>query len=478
MANNPSVRAFKCPSCGGPLEPEVGTLTMKCPYCGSTIIIPESLRTPPPSSGPSMGEVFQFGLNGVDLNQIVGNAMHLPQAISLAQQGRVDEAADMYSKITGMEHADALAAVKDMASGHAVSLTPGRQGVTWQQVQPSYSAPINQTSAPAVSSDSFSTGPKSGGRSCGLLIGIIAVVAILIVGLVAGGLYFFSGSKSPAAIIPLGFANQTLAFGSEGIGAGMFQDPRSIGVDGNGNMTVADFQDGRVQTFDPSGKLASSFSLTQGNKKVYVTTMGVGRDGTIYICHDRRISVYKPNGTKIKDFGDVEHGYDSVVVGGDGKLYGITNQETIVRLKPDGTVDLQVPDTFTQITGDMDIDTHLAADGLGNMYILGSFHYLVLKYTPDGKFVDQFGGKAKDAAVAEPGKFKSPLAIAVDGYGRIYVSDFGDIQVFDADGTYSNRIGLNDGAVFGMAFDDQNHLYVVTNQNHVMKFNVQAPATK
>jgi hypothetical protein len=60
----------------------------------------------------------------VDLNKIVGNAMQLPEAISLAQQGRVEEAARIYSQITGMEHADAIQAVKSLASGHAVSLTP------------------------------------------------------------------------------------------------------------------------------------------------------------------------------------------------------------------------------------------------------------------------------------------------------------------------------------------------------------------
>ena len=115
------MRAFKCPSCGAPLEPEIGTLTMKCPYCAGTVIIPESLRTQPQPSGPTMGQVFDFGLNGVDLNKIVGNAMHLPDAIALAKQGKLDEAANLYTQITGMEHADAVAAMRDMAAGHAVS---------------------------------------------------------------------------------------------------------------------------------------------------------------------------------------------------------------------------------------------------------------------------------------------------------------------------------------------------------------------
>ena len=48
MANNSSIRAFKCPTCGAALEPQTGALTMKCNYCGGTVIIPQSLRISTP----------------------------------------------------------------------------------------------------------------------------------------------------------------------------------------------------------------------------------------------------------------------------------------------------------------------------------------------------------------------------------------------------------------------------------------------
>jgi len=477
MLKNPSLRAFKCPSCGAPLEPEVGTLTMKCSYCGGTVIIPESLRTPAKASGPTMGDVFDFGLRGVDLNKIVGNAMQLPQAISLAQEGRIDEAAAIYSQITGMEHADAVSAVKAMAAGHAVSLTPGSPRTTWGQVSPSLSSSRSVIATPAYASDVQAQKREQSGRGgCGLLTAIIAVVGIVVVGLVAGAVFLFKDGKAPNSIVPLSFANRSLTFGSDGIGAGRFQDPRSIGVDGNGNITVADFEDGRVQTFDSGGKFLSGFSLDAGGKKVYVTSMAVARDGTIYVARNQKIFVYDAAGKELNQIGDNQHRYDSVTTGGDGKLYAIAGSETIVRLKPDGTVDLEIPDTFSTIAGDMDISTHVAADGLGNMFIVGGFHYLVLKYTPEGNYVDQFGGEAKSSATDEPGKFVSPQAIAVDGYGRVYVSDFLSIQVFDANGTYLNRIPMDQGVAFGMAVDDQNRLYVVTNQGHVMRYDVQSPS--
>ncbi len=480
MPKDASVRAFKCPSCGAPLEPEIGTLTMKCPYCGGTVIIPESLRTAPPRSGPTMGEVFDFGLNGVDMNQIVGNAMQLPQAIQLAKEGHIDEAAKMYSKITGMEHADAVKSIQALAAGHAVSLTPGRSGQTFQTSQASYgqpSAPAGgaSTSFQPSSFSTTATGSKSGGRSCGLLLGIIAVVAVLIAILVGGGVFLFSGRGLASIVGPIGYASKALTFGSEGIGPGQLNDARSIGVDGEGNITVADYSDGRIQRFDPKGKFISGFSVSSDGKEVYMTGMTVDPAGRIFAVYGGNIHVYNPDGTQVNQLGDDNHDYEDVSIGGDGKVYAIANNETVVRLKPDLSIDLEVPDTFTNATGDMELDSHVAADGLGNMYIVGSFNYLVLKFSPDGKFVNRFGGRAENPNSNEPGKLSTPNAIAVDGYGRVYVSDFWDIKVFDSDGAYLKKISISNGVPFGLVFDGQNDLYTVTSDRNVVKYVIQKP---
>jgi sugar lactone lactonase YvrE len=204
--------------------------------------------------------------------------------------------------------------------------------------------------------------------------------------------------------------------------------------------------------------------------------MGVGRDGTIYVAHTGRIHVYDPAGIKIGEIGDDEHRYESVVVGGDGRLYATSDNEAIVRFNADHGVDLEIPHTFTDITGDLDIGTNLATDGLGNMYVVGSFHYLVLKYSPQGTYVDQFGGQAQGENLTEGGKFTSPRALAVDGHGRIFVADFFDIKVFDDSGSYLARIEINDGVPFGITVDNQNHVYIVTNQNHVIRYDVKPPS--
>jgi predicted RNA-binding Zn-ribbon protein involved in translation (DUF1610 family) len=43
MTNQTNI--ITCPACGAPSEPEAGKTHMPCTYCGTTLTIPESLRT-------------------------------------------------------------------------------------------------------------------------------------------------------------------------------------------------------------------------------------------------------------------------------------------------------------------------------------------------------------------------------------------------------------------------------------------------
>jgi sugar lactone lactonase YvrE len=289
----------------------------------------------------------------------------------------------------------------------------------------------------------------------------------------------FSSSSNPiATLIPQGlgslassgFATQTLSFGSKGIGPGMFNDTRAIAVDSNGNIVAADYQDGRVQVFDPTGKFVSTFSA---GSKAIIPALAVSPDNKIYISTSDGISIFdesgNPLGTIKKDF----IFYNDIKFGGDGLLYGITEDNTIDRFNSKDKVDLEIKQAFENITGNPETIQHIAADGLGNIYILGANNYLVLKYTSEGKYVNQFGGQAQDPANPEPGTFVSPEGIAVDGYGRIYVADpFINVQVFDSTGKYIDSIPVN---AFNIAIDNQNNVYV-TLRDKVEKFQVQKPA--
>jgi sugar lactone lactonase YvrE len=84
----------------------------------------------------------------------------------------------------------------------------------------------------------------------------------------------------------------------------------------------------------------------------------------------------------------------------------------------------------------------------------------------DGKFVNRFGSDGD-----ENGQFHAPSEIAIDGFGRVFVSDINGIQVFSPDGRYLDRFRV-EGYAFGLVFNDQNDLYVVTNKPEVFVYSI------
>jgi hypothetical protein len=311
----------------------------------------------------------------------------------------------------------------------------------------------------------------SRGSSClGSLVTLVIVLAI--VGGIGAGIgvpLFVSGG--PLADLwsrfnPLGFARVTLSFGDKGIGNGYFSDPREIAVDSAaGRIYVGDYQDGRVQAFDLSGKHINQWSL--GKSKASVRALAVDRKGVVYaVGSDGNINRYA--GANGGVLGAVAYEsqmpfFESLAVGADGSLVGLVDSETVVRFNPAGKIDLTIPKAVSSVSGDSELDAHVAVDGQGQIYILGSFNNAVFIYSREGKYLSRFGSEGSDA-----GQFDAVNAIAVDNQGRIYVSDFKGIQVFDPTGRYLNLIDVP-GAVFGMAFDDQNNLYAVTNTPRVIK---------
>ena len=123
-------------------------------------------------------------------------------------------------------------------------------------------------------------------NGCLVAFGIVALVGILLVAGLAVWTYSFGTNLvksnpalgTAAAEVTSGFAKKVLIFGSKGTTPGAFTDARSVAVSANGNILVGDYQDGRVQTFDPSGKYLSGFSVGNGAS---VEALLAGPDGKI-----------------------------------------------------------------------------------------------------------------------------------------------------------------------------------------------------
>jgi streptogramin lyase len=312
-----------------------------------------------------------------------------------------------------------------------------------------------------------------------LLIPIVGVIIVVlaVLGVLAPTIYSVSRTVNPPNTpsrpnTPVketrnSFAPVTLTFGSEGIGPGMFNDGRSIGVDGAGRIYVGEYTGGRIQVFDPAGKFVTQWTI--GDRKTLLRGMAVDRKGTVYAVHGGVITRYSgETGEKISE--TERANYDDVTASADGGLVAAAHggHDNIVVLDSSGKVTRTIPDAISSASGDSELSIRVAVDGSGTIYALGIFNDGVFKFGRDGKFMNRFGGEGD-----KPGQFRSAYSIAVDGHGRVYVGDMKGIQVFDGDGRYLALIDLK-GPAFGMVFNDKNELFVIA-RDHVNKYSVPAP---
>ena len=93
------------------------------------------------------------------------------------------------------------------------------------------------------------------------------------------------------------------------------------------------------------------------------------------------------------------------------------------------------------------------------MYIADASNHCIQKFSPDGKFLCQFGTKGSG-----PGQLNKPTGITIDtaATGLVYVSEWGNhrISVFTSDGVF-DRFGEEDSnigqfyAPYGITFDKE-----------------------
>lgn len=318
------------------------------------------------------------------------------------------------------------------------------------------------------------------------LLMAIPIVVVVVVGLAAFGILapaFYSVTRAvketpstnparpaaPSKKSENSFATELLAFGSEGIGPGMFTDARSIAVDGEGRIYVGEYTGGRIQVFDSAGKFISQWSI--GDRKTILRGLAADRKGTVYVAQGGKIARYQGDtGEKLGELEYQRSGFDDVAVGADGGIVTAwhSNRDDIVTFDASGKVGRTIPEAISGASGDSELSMRVAVDGAGNIYALGRFNNGVFKFGRDGKFMNRFGGSGD-----QPGQFRAPYSIAVDGYGRVYVGDMKGIQVFDADGRYLNVIKLK-GMAFGLVFNDKGELFVIA-RDRVLKYAVPAP---
>ena len=163
----------------------------------------------------------------------------------------------------------------------------------------------------------------------------------------------FGGSSSSNAN---DFAQVVMKFGSEGIGAGMMKDARSIAVDGAGRIYVGEYLGGRVQVFDSNGKFITQWMV---DPKMPLRALAADRKGTVYVV--QRGKVMRFEGETGKPSGEVQFsggdGFDDVITTPDGGLLcaWYRGSDDIVRFSAEGKLSRTIRAAISSASGDSEL---------------------------------------------------------------------------------------------------------------------------
>jgi hypothetical protein len=195
-------------------------------------------------------------------------------------------------------------------------------------------------------------------------------------------------------------------------GAGQLAGPRSIAVDRDGNLLVADSGNHRVAIFDPSGALLRTVGTFGSGDGQLNEPSGVAVDdaGNIYVADtwNARVAKFGPDGQWITSWGT---GRDDF---GDGRR--ATDTQGDAQANADNPLGFYGPRNV------------LVSDD--RVYVADTGNKRVVVTDLDGAYLDQFGSSG-----SEPGQFNEPIGLGTDSQGRIYVGDTWNsrIQVFSRD---------------------------------------------
>ncbi len=374
------IQEFHCPSCSAELKIKKGQKTISCPYCDSTVIVPESFLPDSPPEKTRVTTTFQ--------PEIVINPV----------------------------------GARKSCTGAIVSM------VIFTLI-------------------------------AGVVIFILQMKAVNIHKVLEGPVSSITGESA----IPV-----VLEFGGTGMSPGFFQDPLFLCVDTGGNIYVGERETGRIQIFDPDGNYTGQWSFSKSD--VYLRSMAISRDGMLYMIYDNSIFIH--DAQTGEERGSLQHpdgwGFNDAEVCDDGSVVAswYRTRDDIIKFAPDGSVDFIIREAISGQSGDSELDTDISVDGNGNIFAYGSFNESVFKFSSDGRFINRFGSDGD-----HPGQFVSPSSFCLDREGRLWFSDFGDLKVFDNDGSF---LALFDPGIslYDIFIDVDYQLYGLTYDDTVVKLDL------
>jgi tripartite motif-containing protein 71 len=277
---------------------------------------------------------------------------------------------------------------------------------------------------------------------------------------VAGDTVYVSNSdQEEIARFKLDGAQQSPIGGSAG-----FAHPLGLAVSGDGHLFVADDQNDRVVELDES----TGDVVAQASGVTNAYDVGVDGSGNVWVADNggNRVVKFSPDLSSSSPYtGDGMNTPRALAVNGDGDVYvADTLNERVQELASDGTV-LALFGVNGRNFGNLTGPEGLALAPDGHLVIADTLEYAMQELDPNGAFIRRWGDHVK---------FQLQSDVAVDGGGNMYVADTGHDEVQKWYPTLGTNVAIGAGllaAPEGVAVDPAGNLFVAdTGNNRVAKF--------
>ena len=253
-----------------------------------------------------------------------------------------------------------------------------------------------------------------------------------------------------------------------------------VTLDGHGNLYLAQFDDDLIYKYSTSGNLLAQWGgrgpnpgQLEGPDKLAFDTNGnlyVTEVGTQSAGDNSRIQKFSPAGVPLAQWGTFGSAPGQfltpvgIAVDQQGVIYvADVGNHRVQKLSPDGKPLAQWHTVGTGTGESTEIGYDLALDASGNVYVsdahpFSSGNDRIQKFSPLGEVLAAWGGTGTN-----PGQFRNPTGLTVDGKGNVYVvdSDNNRIQELSPSGKFLAQ-WQGPGLQFTskVAVDDQGNLYV------------------
>jgi DNA-binding beta-propeller fold protein YncE len=158
--------------------------------------------------------------------------------------------------------------------------------------------------------------------------------------------------------------------------------------------------------------------------------LAVESDGDVLVLNSatQRVCRFTSNGQFLAQIeGGMSHGPGaSIAVNDQGEIYVAGPHDgtvhTVLKFSEEGEEIGTITPPFPS-----GIPAGLAVDKQGNLYFVSFDLHRILMFSPSGDLIASWGTRG-----SAPGQFDRPASVALDGAGRVFISDLGNsrIQVF------------------------------------------------